>query len=144
MKRKTTICVSLLILISLIYSSQNHEGKRSASTLTVERIFASDEFRADRFGPVLWLKDSSGYLTLETSESLPGGNDLIRYSIEGNKEVMVSANQLIPSGESTPLRIDEFSLSPDGNYLLVFTNTRRVTSKIEIFGNLDKNLNRVL
>jgi len=130
MKRKTTICVSLLILISLIYSSQNHEGKRSASTLTVERIFASDEFRADRFGPVLWLKDSSGYLTLETSESLPGGNDLIRYSIEGNKEVMVSANQLIPSGESTPLRIDEFSLSPDGNYLLVFTNTRRVFHKI--------------
>lgn len=122
--------MSLLILISLIYSSQNHEGKRSASTLTVERIFASDEFRADRFGPVLWLKDSSGYLTLETSESLPGGNDLIRYSIEGNKEVMVSANQLIPSGESTPLRIDEFSLSPDGNYLLVFTNTRRVFHKI--------------
>jgi len=119
----------LLILSSVTCSSQNHEGKRSASTLTVERIFASDEFRADRFGPVLWLKDSSGYLTLEKSESLPGGNDLIRYSIEGDKEVMVSASQLIPSGESTPLRIDEFSLSPEGNYLLVFTNTRRVFHK---------------
>ncbi len=144
MRRKTVICMSrqavfqtallffsfgLLILFSVTCSSQNHEGKGSASKLTVERIFASDEFRADRFGPVLWLKDSSGYLTLEESESLQGGNDLIRYSIEGDKEVMVSANQLIPSGESTPLRIDEFSLSPQENYLLIFTNTRRVFHK---------------
>lgn len=120
---------SLLILSSVTCSSQKHEGKRPASTLTVERIFASNEFRTERFGPVHWLKDSSGYLTLEKSESLPGSHDLIRNSIEGEKKIMVSASQLIPSGQSTPLRIDEFSLSPDGSYLLVFTNTRRVFHK---------------
>jgi len=129
MKRKTAICVSLLILISVAGFSRNHEGEGSASTLTVERIFASNEFRAERFGPVLWLKDSSGYLTLEKSESQPGRNDLIRYRIEGNKEVMVSASKLTPSGKSTPLRMDGFYLSPDGNYLLVLTNTRRVFHK---------------
>jgi dipeptidyl-peptidase-4 len=119
----------LLMLSSMTCSDKNHEGQSSASTLTVERIFASDEFRADRFGPVLWLKDSSGYLTLEKSESLPGGHDLIRNSIERDKEVMVPANQLIPSGESAPLRIDEFHLSPDGKQLLILTNSRRVFHK---------------
>lgn len=119
----------LLILSSTTCSSQNHEGKVPASTLTVERIFASNEFRTERFGSVLWLKDSSGYLTLERSESGSGGSDLIRNSIEGDKEVMVSASQLIPQRESSPLSINGFSLSPDGNYLLVFTNTQRVFHK---------------
>jgi dipeptidyl-peptidase-4 len=119
----------LLMLISVTCSSPKQEGKESASPLTLERIFASNEFRAERFGPAVWLKDSSGYLTFERSESQSGGRDVIRYSIEGDKEVMVSASQLIPSGESTPLRVDGFSLSPDENYLLVFTNTQRVFHK---------------
>jgi dipeptidyl-peptidase-4 len=144
MRQKTDVCkfrkaasrtvllflsFGLLMLTSVACSPPNHEGKGSASQLTVERIFASDEFRAERFGPIVWQKDSSGYLTLEESESQPGGQDLIRYSIEGDKEVMVSASQLIPSDEPTPLRMDGFSLSPDGNYLLVFTNTQRVFHK---------------
>jgi dipeptidyl-peptidase-4 len=125
----TFLSFGLLMLSSMACSDRNHEGQSSASILTVERIFASDEFRADRFGPVLWLKDSSGYLTLDRSKSHSGRNDIVRNSIEGDKEVMVSASQLIPSGESTPLRIDEFSLSPDGKQLLILTNARRVLHK---------------
>ncbi len=120
---------SLLMLISTACSSQNQEDKETTSPLTLERIFASNEFRAERLGPLHWLKDSSGYLTLEESESQPGGHDVIRYSIEGDKEVIVSASQLIPTDDSTPLRMDGFSLSPNGNYLLVFTNARRVFHK---------------
>jgi len=58
----------------------------------VERIFGSNEFQMDRFGPMLWLKDSSGYLTLEKSENFKEGKNIILNNLEGHKEIIISAN----------------------------------------------------
>ena len=109
-------------------TSPRESGKASdSSLLTLERIFSSDEFKTEKFGPVRWLKDGTGYTTLEDSKSQEGGEDIVRYDPESEtREVLVSADHLIPSGQSKPLDIDDYSWSADGKKLLIFTNTKRV------------------
>jgi len=97
------------------------------SLLTLERIFASGEFRGDFFGPARWLADGSGYTTLEPSIRVQAGRDIVRYDPgSGAREVLVPAERLIPQGHSVPLFIDDYQWSEDGTKLLIFTNTQRV------------------
>lgn len=115
-------CIFVLssLFVTVTYSQDN-------SLLTIDRIYNSTEFYSERFGPARWLEDGSGYTTLEQSISPLGGRDIIKYDpYTGNKEVLVSANSLVPNGENTPLQISDYHWSPDGTRLLVFTNTRRV------------------
>src|SRR5262249_2033477 len=44
----------------------------------------------------------------------------------GRKTVWVPAARLVPPGDSVPIAVEDYSLSPDGKRLLVFTNSRRV------------------
>ena len=91
-----------------------------ASLLTLERIFSSEEFESEKFGPVRWLEDGSGYTTLEDSDTQESGKDIVRYDPEtGSREIMVPSTRLIPPGESAPLEIDRYCWSPDGRKLLV-------------------------
>ena len=39
---------------------------------------------------------------------------------------MVAASELIPAGETTPLKVDDYSWSQDLNLLLIYTNSKRV------------------
>jgi len=103
--------------------------------LTLERIIDSDEFESKSFGPVRWLKDSTGYTTLEDSQAPEDVNDpnaekskdIVRYEPgSGKREIIVSATRLIPKDESKPLKIDDYSWSSNGKKLLIFTNTKRV------------------
>jgi dipeptidyl-peptidase-4 len=94
--------------------------------LSVQRIYGTREFRTQTFGPARWLGDGSSYTTLEEADS-DGGQNLVRYDTErGGREVLVVARQLIPQGDTVPLRVEEYSWSPDHRMLLIFTNTRPV------------------
>jgi dipeptidyl-peptidase-4 len=96
------------------------------SRLTLQRIYGAPEFEPERVR-VDWLADSSGYCTLESSEGLPGGRDVVRHDPEtGKRTVLVPAAHLIPPGESAPLAIDDYAFSHDQCRVLVFTNSRRV------------------
>lgn len=95
--------------------------------LTMERIFASDDFSIEGFGPARWLEDGSGYTTVEASRTTSGGRDIVRYEpATGEAEVLVSAADLIPDGSTEPLAIHGYSWSPDGSKLVLFTNSKRV------------------
>ena len=86
------IAILLVVLANPIWAgvdsaetatSPRESGKASdSSLLTLERIFSSDEFEAEKFGPVRWLKDGTGYTTLEDSKSQEGGKDIVRYDPE--------------------------------------------------------------
>jgi len=96
------------------------------SQVTLDRLFGSGEFFPDFFGQSRWLEDGSAYTTLERSEA-GGGRDLVRYdAASGEREVIVSAAQLVPEGETRPLGIQNYEWSPDGSKLLIYTNSRRV------------------
>ena len=102
-------------------------AETDSSLLTVDRIFASPEFRGGTFGPLAWLNDGVGYTTLERPASGKPGRDIVRYDVEsGFRTTLVAASHLIPPGDSTPLDIEDYTWSRDGRKVLVFTNSQQV------------------
>jgi dipeptidyl-peptidase-4 len=94
------------------------------SLLTIDRIFASSDFRGEYFQGVRWMDDGESYSTLERG---PEGLQLVRVDIRsGEKEVLVNAKQLTPKGADRPLAVANYEWSHDKQKLLIFTNTRRV------------------
>jgi len=94
---------------------------------TLRHIFASAEFAPQRFGPARWIDNGTAYTTVEKSAADSDASDIVRYeTATGNRSIYVSARQLVPSGTSGALDIDDYRWSADGNLLLLFTNTQRV------------------
>jgi dipeptidyl-peptidase-4 len=95
--------------------------------LTLDRIFSSNDFRSETFGPARWLDDGSAYTTLEPSPTNKESRDIVRYeAATGTRSVLIAAASLMPKGASTPLEIDDYAWSNDGRKLLVFTNSKQV------------------
>src|SRR5438874_3954077 len=93
--------------------------------LTLQRIFASRDFLGQRFGPARWLASGDAYTTL--AFAVGGGADIVRYdAATGARAVLVPAARLVPAGASEPIEVEDYSWSPDGKRLLVFTNSQRV------------------
>ena len=116
-----------LIVISLFFTFTLAWGQMSADTLqlTIDRIF-SNEFRLDNLGATQWLQGGNYYTRLEQSAS-GSGRDLVRYhTLSGKKDILISAEQLRPEGQSSPLSPAGYSWSSDEKLLLIFTNTKRV------------------
>jgi dipeptidyl-peptidase-4 len=125
---KIGLCVILLVTVTSCTIGKLTSN--AVGELNLERIFSSDEFEPEKFGPARWLEDGSGYTTLEDSNTQESGKDIVRYDPDtGGREIMVPSMRLIPKGKSEPLEIDNYSWSPDGKKLLVFTNTKRVWRK---------------
>jgi dipeptidyl-peptidase 4 len=102
------------------------QEKSDSSKLTVQRIFGGGEFEPEH-PAIRWLADSSGYVTLEPSSEESGGRDLVSHDpATGEKRVVVSAADLTPPKETSPLNVEEYAFSRDRSRLLVFTNTKRV------------------
>lgn len=118
--------IALLALLPLVAVPQLPAQERDASLLTLERIFASPEFRGGFFGPARWLEDGSGYTTLEWASNRRG-REIVRYDpATGGREVLVSLAALTPTGAARPLWIEGYEWSDDGSKLLIFTNSQRV------------------
>jgi len=96
-------------------------------TLTVERIFNSKEFAPEQLGRVRWLEKEAAYVKLEADSTGPGGQDLVRYdAATGRREVWIPAGRLVPPGDSMPLVVEDYTVSPDRRRLLIFTNSKKV------------------
>ncbi len=94
------------------------------SGLTVEAIFGSHEFTSDLVS-LRWMSDGRHYTVLESSAS--GASDLFRVEARsGDRELLVRGTSLVPRGGTSPIRIEQYSFSPDGTKLLIFTNSVRV------------------
>ena len=115
------------VLFTATLSGYSPAGEpQDRSLLTVERIFDSGDFAGQAFS-ARWAKDGSGYLSLESSRSTPGGRDIVLHDVQsGQATVLVSAARLVPAGESAPLAIDDYAFSADDSLVLIFTNSKRV------------------
>ena len=97
------------------------------SLLTLDRIFKGREFSGDHFGPARWLDEGSSYTTVEPSETVKGAREIIKYDTRSEeREILVPASKLIPPKEEKPLDIEDYSWSPNGKLLLLYTNSKRV------------------
>ncbi len=120
MKKLVLSLLSLILLVSGLHA-------QDASQLSLERLFTNYEFSARRFGPLKWLDNGTYYTTFEASAEYRGAVDVIRYeTATGKSDVMVSAASLIPQGESSPLRVEDYEWSSDKSSLLIYTNSARV------------------
>src|ERR1051325_998744 len=121
MRRRLQLIPVFLLLILPVFAQQD------PSLLTVDALFT---YRTQSLGPVQWQNDGSGYLALEPSPTKTGFADIVRYDVNsGERTVKVPAEKLIPSAASQPLSIEEFSLTPDEQKLLVFTKIGRASCR---------------
>lgn len=124
MKSIFTSCVSWLVAISAVLTlagstaadvaSLPHPASATtnASVLSLDRIFAANEFKEERLALLHWSKRTSDYFTLDPPLTGGAGRDLVRNDpATGRKEVVVLAQVFVPAGETAPLAVDgcEFS-----------------------------------
>lgn len=99
-------------------------GIQEAGELSVESIFGSYRYLADRFSGT-WRADGERWVTVERDAQ--GRPTLVQVqAASGERDTLVTTAELTPPGRNEPLGIYEFSFSPDGRRLLLFTEAREV------------------
>lgn len=131
-----SILLALLLFDGNVPADEAVSGNQTESTddaapssrLTLDRIYKDDEFKSKSVA-ASWLKgiEKSAYTTIQASVTTPGGQDIVRHdAASGETVVMVAASELIPPGQSEPLKIEGYQWSSDHNLLLLYTNSKRV------------------
>jgi len=95
LKKHVRFYVPFFILVILIAGitclESKPTGENDSTRLTLERIFTNQEFSTAGFRPARWLKDGSGYSTLEPSASYPNSKDLVIHDPEtGDANILIS------------------------------------------------------
>ena len=130
MRKMTVFSRSIvwMFLIVFIFSSVLlGTGQKDLSLLTLDRIFLGREFGGERFGRIQWLDDGSGYTALESSLTEERGRDIVKYDpATGKREILVSADRLVPAGDSEALAVQGYTWSKGKKKLLIYTNSQRV------------------
>ncbi len=93
--------------------------------LTLDRIFASDEFRGEPLPPRKWLENGS-CITLHPSITQPDASDLVLVNAAGKREVLVPTERLVPPDADQPLVVEGFEFSKDLDVVLLYTNSVKV------------------
>ncbi len=120
MKRFLHVYFSIVLLIISATSAAQKPF------LTLEDMFSKRIYRSEYFGPARWTDDGTGYTTLERQAS-GSGIEIVRYDPKtGTRSTLVRASDLVPRGEKEPVEIQDYSWSPDGKSVLIFTNSSRV------------------
>lgn len=119
------IFISLCIIF--LFVSTGYSQQSDSTFLTINKIFKSNEFTVKT--PVLlkWSNDNKSYTVVKPSKSIEDAHDIVRYDIlTNNRSTVVSAEKLIPPGETKPLFIDDYFFSKDHKKLLIYTNSKRI------------------
>ncbi|MEN8153628.1 MAG: S9 family peptidase [Acidobacteriota bacterium] len=127
MKNQNLNKVLLFLIIFLtpffLSTSVEQSGK---SLLTLEDIYVNKTYSTKRFGPVKWYKNGEGYTSLEKSSDKKGKDIILYQTRSGKRKVLVSSSVLIPHDSTDPLKISNYQFTKNGNYLMIFTNTKKV------------------
>lgn len=126
MKEQFLPRISMHLIVFIIFFMSLAIGYSQKNMLTLEDIYVNNTYSPKRFGPVKWYKNGTGYTSLEQSAD-NNGRDIVLYQTKsGDRKILVSAANLIPQGADKPLAVRNYKFSEDGNYLMVFTNTKQV------------------
>jgi dipeptidyl-peptidase-4 len=119
MKRNT-----IFLFCFLAFGTSAAHAEDNLSLLSVERIFHDNEFEINTKVASKWLRGGESYTTIEQSESVADGFDIVRHDpSSGEQSILVAASQLIPDGADKPIEIKNYSWSEDGRFALIATNT---------------------
>jgi dipeptidyl-peptidase-4 len=127
-RRFLTLVFALVAACSCLTGATALEAQISPeSDALLHRMYASPDFEVKYFGPARWLDDGSFYTTVAPSAVIKDAQDIVRVeTATGKREILVSASQLIPAGEKSPLAMENFHLSSDKSKILIYTNSAQV------------------
>jgi dipeptidyl-peptidase-4 len=128
--RKTAIflCFAAAVCAASVRAAE------TGSLLSIDRIFHDKEFELNTKVPSKWLRGGESYTTVEPSDSVADGFDIVRHdSATGAESILVGAKQLVPEGAEKPLEIKDYSWSEDGRFVLISTNTVKFR-RLESYG----------
>lgn len=123
--------VRSVFAVLLLYSNsglakEGADEKKNYGKLTIERIYTSGDFSSKDYSG-RWKKDSSGYYRTVESAETKGGRDIVLMDPEsGETNVVVAGQDLIPPGLTSPLSLDEYTISENESKLLIYTNSKKV------------------
>ena len=113
----------LLRIAVLFFFSSSIIAQEDPELLSLERIYSSSEFSSDYLRPIFWIENGDAFVSIEKDDS--GNDELIRYVSKNHQSnTYLAAQHLAVNGKN--LAIEDFSLSPDGSKVLIFTNSSRV------------------
>ncbi len=123
-----TIKSRIALALAFLFITMGLHAQSDSSQLSLQRIFASGEFFPEFFQGARWMDDGDSYSSLEASEKFGrAAVDIVKYETKsGDREVLVSAEKLIPEGAENPLYIEDYEWSENKDMLLLFTNSKRV------------------
>jgi dipeptidyl-peptidase-4 len=122
--RRIRVFLPLLFFPLIANSLVAQTAQSDPTLLTLDTLLT---YRAKALGQVQWQADGKGYLKLEPSPDKKDVVEIVRYdAASGERTMLVSADKLTPKGASSPLNVEEFTLSEEGKKLLIFTNSQRV------------------
>jgi dipeptidyl-peptidase 4 len=117
---------TLFLAAALATSLATYADQRESARELLARTMFNPDFRPKSFHGGEWFGDGSSYLALEPSPS-GQGTDIVRYqTAAGARDILIPASRLVSQGATNPLDIEEYSFSPDGHQLLIFTNSQTV------------------
>ena len=114
-----------LFLLGILTTATNVVAQDNR--LTVNRLFNSSEFKPKSYS-VNWMPAGGNYFVQKPAAD-GKGNDIVLIDPKtesGDPKTLISAKDLIPEGETDPIGIKSFQVSPDENKVLVFNNSKRV------------------
>lgn len=98
-----------------------------SSLLTIDRLFGSSEFLIESVPSIRWINGGEAYIISEPGKKNDTWEDLVKVETRSQKRSLyIPAEKLIPAGDSIPLTIEHFTLSPDESKVLIFNNSSRV------------------
>ena len=122
--RLDILCLaSVLLMTSFSYpmsglSAEPEPG--DPAILTIDRIFGSKDFEVKRYS-ARWIEGRNAFTTLIDSPNDHQRKVLQRIdAATGEEEVILTPQDLIPSGAESPLTIDGYTLSEDKSTVLVY------------------------
>jgi dipeptidyl-peptidase-4 len=120
------VLIRVCLVAAIGAPSSAYAQLRESAAKLIARTMGDPELRPKFFRGGTWLGNGDSYLDLEPSAS-GTGSDIVKYqTATGAREILVSAQRLIPAGEKAPLDVEGYSMSADGHKVLVFTNSKTV------------------
>lgn len=119
---KGFISIFFLAVLAILYAPVRAQVPPEAEA-RLRAIYEKGEFGTESFRGE-WLDDSSGYTVLEPAAGSDARIPVRYHAASGQRTVLASAPQLTPKGESAPLSLIDYEISPDNRWLVLECRSR--------------------
>jgi dipeptidyl-peptidase 4 len=124
-RRRVTFCAASAISVIAALVAPRAQSP-SPLDRELQRIFQTNEYAPQPFGPAVWFDGGESYAVVERTGT-NGAGELVSYeAASGARTVLAGASLLTTKGGMSPLAIAAYSWTPDRRLALIFTNTKRV------------------